>query len=294
MRDENDRPSHDDRMETGESQLSGLELEAGEDRSTARRWIRRAEEILPVLALAAMTLLPLAEIVARRLGTGVPGAASFTQHLTLWVTFLGAALAAREGKLLSLATTSFWREGPWRRFAEIFAGAVGAGVTAILFRASLELVDVEREFGSTLALDVPVWLAQAVMPVGFALIALRLAWRASERWWGRFLGFAGLGIGLWLGQMPGLLEGRPDWPGVALILVATALGSPIFAVLGGFAVLFFMTDGVPLAAVPSETYRLATSPLLAAIPLFTLTGFLLAEGDSSRRLVRVFRAWFGF
>ena len=43
-----------------------------------------------------------------------------------------------------------------------------------------------------------------------------------------------------------------------------------------------------------KTYTLAVSPTLPAIPLFTLAGFLLAEGRSSERLLRVFRAWFGW
>jgi tripartite ATP-independent transporter DctM subunit len=43
-----------------------------------------------------------------------------------------------------------------------------------------------------------------------------------------------------------------------------------------------------------KTYALAVSPTLPAIPLFTLAGFLLAEGKSSERLLRVFRAWFGW
>src|SRR5688572_4717859 len=47
------------------------------------RWLHRLEESVPVLALALMVLLPLGEIVARRFGTGIPGAAPFTQHLTL-------------------------------------------------------------------------------------------------------------------------------------------------------------------------------------------------------------------
>jgi tripartite ATP-independent transporter DctM subunit len=40
--------------------------------------------------------------------------------------------------------------------------------------------------------------------------------------------------------------------------------------------------------------ELTTSTGLAAIPLFTLAGFLLAEGKSSERLLRLFRAWFGW
>ena len=49
--------------------------------------------------------LPLGEIVLRKwFATGIPGAAPFAQHLTMWVGLLGAAIAARDGKLLSLAT----------------------------------------------------------------------------------------------------------------------------------------------------------------------------------------------
>src|ERR1044072_9392225 len=63
-----------------------------------RTWLHAVEESVPVLAIAVMVLLPLCEIVARLFGTGIPGAAPFTQPLTLWVASLGAAIATREGK----------------------------------------------------------------------------------------------------------------------------------------------------------------------------------------------------
>ena len=66
------------------------------------------------------------------------------------------------------------------------------------------------------------------------------------------------------------------------------------SILGGAAVVLFMIDGVTPAAVLIETYALSVSPTLPAIPLFTLAGFLLAEGGASARLLRVFRAWFGW
>jgi tripartite ATP-independent transporter DctM subunit len=55
-----------------------------------------------------------------------------------------------------------------------------------------------------------------------------------------------------------------------------------------------MSDAVTPAIMTVETYALAVSPTLPAIPLFTLAGFLLAEGRSSERLLRVFRAWVGW
>ncbi len=73
------------------------------------------------------------------------------------------------------------------------------------------------------------------------------------------------------------------------------LGAPIFALLGGFALFATLTRGNPPAVLPLMAYQeLTTSPGIAAIPLFTLAGFLLAEGQSSERLLRVFRAWVGW
>jgi tripartite ATP-independent transporter DctM subunit len=185
-------------------------------------------------------------------------------------------------------------EGRWRHAAEVVAGTISAAVAALLFRASLGMVLVERQAGSEIAAGVPIWVGQLVLPVAFALIALRIVWRASPGWPGRAIAALGLIAGLWLSQVPGLLEGRNPWPGVALVLLGTALGGPIFALLGGVAVFLFMKDGVPIAAMPVEAYRLAVSPTLAAIPLFTLTGFLLSESHASQRLLRVFRALLGW
>jgi tripartite ATP-independent transporter DctM subunit len=86
----------------------------------------------------------------------------------------------------------------------------------------------------------------------------------------------------------------PALPWLILVVLATVAGGPIFAAIGGAAVLLLLSEGVPAAAVPAETYRLVVSPTLPAIPLFTLAGFLLAEGGASQRLLRVFRALVGW
>jgi len=266
------------------------------------------EDGIASLALAAMVVLPLAEIVFRRLsGQGIPGSGPFVQHLTLWIGFLGAAIAAREGKLLALATGSFIPQGRVRDWASAFASAVAACMATVLAWGGVQLAMSEREAGSIIAAGVPVWVGQLALPVGFALIAIRLAWKAGRSgeagkaggagkagWGGRALGVAGLVAGVVLIQYPMLLEMRTPWPGLLIVFAAAVLGAPIFAILGGAAVLLFMSDGVTPATVLIETYSLSVSPTLPAIPLFTLAGFILAEGHASSRLLRVFRAWFGW
>jgi len=97
-----------------------------------------------------------------------------------------------------------------------------------------------------------------------------------------------------LGLVPGLDGPGLLLPGLAVLVLGTVLGLPIFLAIGGAAALLFFLEGTPIAAVPGEAYRMATSPMLPAIPLFTLAGYLLAEGGSSQRLLNFFTALVGW
>ena len=82
--------------------------------------------------------------------------------------------------------------------------------------------------------------------------------------------------------------------GLSVVLGATALGAPIYVALGGAALLLFWLDEEPIAAVAAETVRQIKNPTMPTIPLFTFTGYVLAESRASERLVRVFRALVGW
>jgi C4-dicarboxylate transporter DctM subunit len=75
--------------------------------------------------------------------------------------------------------------------------------------------------------------------------------------------------------------------------LTTLLGAPLFAALAAAALLLFWHDGLPLAAIALDHYRMVVNPTLPAIPLFTLAGYLLAESKAPERLLRAFRACFG-
>ena len=82
---------------------------------------------------------------------------------------------------------------------------------------------------------------------------------------------------------------------ITLALVALALsGAPLFAIIGASALAGFHLAGIDGQAVVIEIYRLTDMPILVAIPLFTLAGYLLGESRAPQRLVRLTDALLGW
>jgi C4-dicarboxylate transporter DctM subunit len=256
----------------------------------------QAENRVASLALGGIMILPLAEIASRRLlHQTIPGETAFVSTLTLWLGLLGAAIAAREGKLLTLATGEFLPKGRIAATAHVIAGAVGAMIATILCLGGIALVRSDRAAGDMLGGGVPVWVADLALPIGFGLIAARLAWRASPHRRGRSMASLGIIAGALVNLFRAGMAGMSFAPWLAIVVGAGVLGLPIFALLGGIALFASITHGNPPIVLPMMAYQeLTTSSGIAAIPLFTLAGFLLAEGKSSERLLRVFRAWVGW
>jgi C4-dicarboxylate transporter, DctM subunit len=78
-----------------------------------------------------------------------------------------------------------------------------------------------------------------------------------------------------------------------LILLAL-LGAPLFAIIGGIAMMAFAGQEIDTSAVIVELYRIGSNPTLVAIPLFTFAGYVLAESKSPTRMVNLARAVFGW
>jgi C4-dicarboxylate transporter DctM subunit len=81
---------------------------------------------------------------------------------------------------------------------------------------------------------------------------------------------------------------------IAALLLCAIAGAPLFVIIGGLALVLFAAVGIDSQAVIIEMYRLASAPTLIAIPLFTFSGYLLAESKSPERLVKLYRALFGW
>jgi tripartite ATP-independent transporter DctM subunit len=79
-----------------------------------------------------------------------------------------------------------------------------------------------------------------------------------------------------------------------LLFLLTILGAPLFVVILAVALVGFYALGIDLSVIAIEIYRLADTPLLVALPLFTFTGYLMAKSRTSERLVRLTREFLGW
>lgn len=281
------------------------------DRDLRHEGGTRVERWLLVAIVLTMVLLPTLEAVLRRVGGGIPDAIPYTTHLTLWIGFVGAMLATATERHLALSTVEILPQR-LRTAARIYGHLVSTVVMTVLVYASLKLILADRGRQDTLAGGVPEWWFEIIMPIGFAVMAVRSAAKSPTRR-ARILGFvicaavvpflvsevfAQFGHGfLTIPDGPRLLYGhtvRFGLPGVVLLFVAFLLGTPVFVVMAGYAVLLFFLAATPVAAVPAETFRLVIQPTLPAIPLLTVAGYVLAEGGASTRLVRAAQALFGW
>lgn len=84
------------------------------------------------------------------------------------------------------------------------------------------------------------------------------------------------------------------WMLVAAILFLAMYGAPLFAVIGACALFAFHLADISPVAVILEMYRLASMPVLIAIPLFTFAGYTLAESGTPGRLIAFTRALVGW
>ena len=81
---------------------------------------------------------------------------------------------------------------------------------------------------------------------------------------------------------------------VIITVVLLLIGAPVFIAICGLTLYLFFSSQIDSSAIIVEIYRLATTPVLVAIPLFTFTGYLLSESGAPRRLIRLSNAILGW
>lgn len=135
--------------------------------------LNKIEDGLLVLLLLLMVASSAGQIILRELfHSGFVAADPFARLMVLWVAMFGAVVAARNDKHINIDILSRLLSQAGRRRLRSVVHVISASVCIIIAYTSLRFVLEEFSYGSTVFSGIPAWIAESVIPLGFALISL--------------------------------------------------------------------------------------------------------------------------
>jgi C4-dicarboxylate transporter, DctM subunit len=276
--------------------------------------IRRIENAAAVVLIGLLAVLPFVfRFVQGICRVQVPGSDIAVLHFVFLFSCIAGLITWREDRHLSLASFSEKLPSKIRRTVEFLRTVVTCCILTALFIDSLcQLVNPMQFTSSFWGISTRLYFA--FLPLCYFGIIFMTARRRKNL--AACLSGIMLGLVISMGPFTGILyylcgiENLPHlyalndaWisfshaavlPLIVILVVFAFLGVPLFLVLGGIAYIVFSQSGGYVDVIPLETYRILTDRNIAAIPLFTIAGYILARSSAGQRYVAVFKSMFGW
>lgn len=155
--------------------MAGNESGSGDEGLLGWLISRLEAGVLTVLFLS-LVALGLTQIGMRNLaGTSLPWADGAMRALVLWLTMVGAVVGAGRLRHIRIDLVENLLPPARRAWLRRFTFLATAVICVALTWFTLRLVALEYEFSQTAFLNVPVWIVQLIIPVGFGIMAARFA-----------------------------------------------------------------------------------------------------------------------
>jgi tripartite ATP-independent transporter DctM subunit len=262
-------------------------------------------------SLAFLALIPALGVLIRPFNIIIPASRAIMTHLFLVLGLSSAMITTKSKEHISIAVTQYIKNEQLKTVLALITGLISAFVTTLLVWNSLSFII--YSLSGKLVGFVPDRIFALIMPVGYAVIAVRFARNASGKHTcfrllalllGTICALPAVAKIIWGFDPP---EPFFSWvnflydaayyikvPAVIFLILAALAGTPIFVSIGGIAMIMLQAaEGEPEAA-PIQIYSALTDMDIVAIPLFTLTGFFLSESRAGERLVQTFRRLFSW
>ena len=140
------------------------------------RALDRAEGFLTAALLAAMTLLTFLQVVLRYVfNSGLVWQLEATVYMFGWLVLLGISSGVRTGSHLAVDVITKHLSAGAQKAVALAAAALSLLYVALMLAGSFTLVQRLYVFGN-LAHDIPLprWALLSSLPIGFALLGLRI------------------------------------------------------------------------------------------------------------------------
>ena len=266
--------------------------------------LNRAIDWLCLSLFFILISFPIFQILGRYINFfSIPASQEIVQHMTLWIGFIGAVIAARSNKLLSVVREPVFKSMKKVSLSQFFVHIFSLSVIFVLSVSYLKMIQIGFQYPDYIAPFIPTWFAQSIIPVGLILIWYQMILTSSSDLKYRlFISIFSMipTMILYFWQFP-LSNPFLLWSKVIFSIILVAFGLPIFILLASLSIFFFLSEPTEwatnfdlISTISDSAYRIVVSPTLAAIPIFTLAGYILAESKISERLINFFKASVGW
>jgi TRAP-type C4-dicarboxylate transport system permease small subunit len=143
--------------------------------------IERVEQTLIVTFLSFMILIAFLQIVLRNLFfTGLDWGDQLLRNLVLWIGFIGATLATKEGKHINIDIVSRWLPSLGKNVVTLITHLFSFLICCLLTYAALKFIKNEAQMGNRTFLNIPAWIPEMILPLTFSLMTLRFGLRSLK------------------------------------------------------------------------------------------------------------------
>jgi TRAP-type C4-dicarboxylate transport system permease small subunit len=140
--------------------------------------ISRLEQILIAALLTVMILMAFSQIVLRNFfSTGIAWGDSLVRYLVVWVGFIGAAIAVKEDKHITIDVLARWITPGGKSTIQAISHFSSAVICGLLTWAGIKFIWFEAQMGDTAVFNLPAWVPVLIIPVTFGLMTLRYTLR---------------------------------------------------------------------------------------------------------------------
>jgi tripartite ATP-independent transporter DctM subunit len=274
--------------------------------------LSRIEKGICFGALSLLALIPFSEFILHKFRVIFPATRDLMPYLFLVTGFFAAMLTAKAGEHISITAVQYIKNEKVKRTLDVINSLLCVFVLTILAWNCVSFIKYGM-LGKLIGF-IPDRVFSVAMPLGYAVIALRFALmkRTAKE---RIITVSALVLGtaaalpaiakiIWGFDLPAPLGSWVEtmkyitWvirvPLILFLILAALSGMPIFAAIGGIAMVILQAADLEPEAAPIQIFSALTEMDIIAIPLFTLTGFFLSESKAGERLVRTFRCFFGW
>ena len=271
----------------------------------------KIERGICIFAIAALVLIATAEVLAKLFGSTVPASTGLLMHFLLLLGLFSGMYTSGKKEHLSIALIQYIKNEKARQVIALTTGFIAVFVCTVIAWSSVSFIKIAIR--PAFIGFIPNMVFLLVMPLAYGVMALRFAIQIPVK--NRLFSLLPLVLGslaafpviikiIWGFEAPDSMYSLLDLfyetlftlqlPLIIFLIAAALMGAPLFTVIAGIALIMIQSDWGEAEAINNSIYSALTDTSIIAIPLFTITGFILSESRAGERLVQSFRSFFSW